>query len=187
MEMQATLSDTSAPCARDFAPMPKGVFWTRKVRKSGEAFYYYAWRGGPLIAKSSVRLTAEELTPLVIEAKGRKAIPVGAIDDILDELFVSAKKRARHDGRDFSIARAELTEIAIRQGWRCAVSGIEFSHAKDEKHFRSPWRPSLDRIDASRGYAVGNVRLVLVAVNIAMGEWGERVFTEIARAVAARR
>ena len=180
MELQTLAPDVVTP--------PKGLFWTRKVRKSGaEVFYYYAWRGGPLVARSNQKLSVEEHARLALKARTREAIPVGALDDILDRLFLAAKKRATHDGRDFSITRDELTRIAQRQGWRCAVSGIEFSHDKARDHFRSPWRPSLDRIDASRGYVPGNVRLVLVAVNIAMGEWGEATFLEIARATASRR
>lgn len=31
--------------------------------------------------------------------------------------------------------------------------------------FRAPYRPSLDRIKASGGYTLGNVRLVCTAVN----------------------
>jgi hypothetical protein len=120
-------------------------------------------------------------------APTRKPIPVGALDDILDDVYPNARKRAKHDGREFSITREYLTDVAKRQGWCCAVSGIEFSHEKAKGCFRSPWRPSLDRIDASRGYVPGNVRLVLVAVNIAMGEWGEATFLEIARATASRR
>lgn len=42
---------------------------------------------------------------------------------------------------------------------------------------------SIDRIRNDDGYRPGNVRLVLVAVNIALGAWGDEVFYRIAENV----
>ncbi len=52
---------------------------------------------------------------------------------------------------------------------------------------RAPWAPSVDRIDSSKGYVPGNVRLVCVAANLAMNEWGEDVLARVARAYVEAR
>lgn len=49
-----------------------------------------------------------------------------------------------------------------------------------------PFAPSLDRIDARKGYTTDNVRLVAWVVNHALGDWGEEVFAKIARAYVDR-
>jgi hypothetical protein len=45
-----------------------------------------------------------------------------------------------------------------------------------------PFAPSVDRRLSSGGYTEDNVRLVCVAVNFAMGQWGEDVFLHLAKA-----
>ncbi len=45
----------------------KGVYWTYRSRKNGSrTYYYYAWKGGPLIHKGSAKLTA--FPPALVQA-----------------------------------------------------------------------------------------------------------------------
>jgi 16S rRNA C967 or C1407 C5-methylase (RsmB/RsmF family) len=64
---------------------------------------------------------------------------------------------------------------------RCAVTGINFQNFPDAlvKH---PFAPSIDRKLSRGGYTPDNVRLVCVAANFGMGQWGEEVFLSLARA-----
>jgi len=50
-----------------------------------------------------------------------------------------------------------------------------------------PRTASVDRIDASRGYVAGNVRLVAWMVNRALASWGDEAFYEMCRGVVAQR
>lgn len=50
---------------------------------------------------------------------------------------------------------------------------------------KRPFAPSLDRIDSTRGYVVGNVQFVCTAANFAKGQWGLDVLRRIARGVVA--
>ena len=47
-----------------------------------------------------------------------------------------------------------------------------------------PIAPSIDRRLSAGGYAPDNVRLVCVAVNFGLGQWGDEVFLSLARAAA---
>ena len=49
---------------------------------------------------------------------------------------------------------------------------------------RHPYEPSLDRKDSSQSYTVSNTRLVCVAVNFGLNQWGDSVYFELARAAA---
>lgn len=40
--------------------------------------------------------------------------------------------------------------------------------------------PSLDRIVAGRGYTTDNARIVLLAVNVMLSDWGADVFEQVA-------
>ena len=73
------------------------------------------------------------------------------------------------------------------QEGRCAVSGLRFNMARfSEALVKHPYGPSLDKIDAFRGYVRGNVRLVCTAVNFGLGQWGDEVFRAIAEATVHR-
>lgn len=72
------------------------------------------------------------------------------------------------------------------QDGRCAITALPFTLAEFPgvlvKH---PFAPSVDRIVSSSGYTVDNVRLVCIAVNFGMGQWGEELYLTFARAAVA--
>ena len=69
----------------------------------------------------------------------------------------------------------------------CAVSGVKFNLKRfDDALVKYPFAPSIDRVLSSGGYTEDNVRLVCVAVNFGMGQWGQEVYMTLARAAVAR-
>lgn len=68
---------------------------------------------------------------------------------------------------------------------RCEVTGIPFNDTLLSGRVR-PWKASIDRIDSEEGYHPENCRLVCVAVNAAMREWGEQILWTIANALVSR-
>ena len=98
-------------------------------------------------------------------------------------MLANAKRRQRATGLPMELTLADIEEMLRLQEWRCAVSGIRFELTPQPDRFYAPWRPSLDRIDNARGYVPGNVRIVCVIANWAMGEWGEAALLRLARAV----
>lgn len=94
-------------------------------------------------------------------------------------LYHSAKKRAKKTNRGWELSRAEFDDLVRRAQGQCMVCGLPFRFEK-EGTFRRPFAPSLDRIDSRGPYSAGNVRLVCVAVNYALNDWGEDVFLKIA-------
>ena len=66
---------------------------------------------------------------------------------------------------------------------RCAVTGISFHlQSFPDALVKHPFAPSIDRKLSSGGYTPDNVRLVCIAANFGMGQWGEEVFLSLARA-----
>lgn len=98
----------------------------------------------------------------------------------LNKLLNSAKNRATIKDRVFNISTEYLIELWDNSDGTCAVSGtplvLEYSNnGGPHKH-----GPSLDRIDSSKGYEVGNVRLVTYHVNTALSNFGEEALLELA-------
>ena len=46
--------------------------------------------------------------------------------------------------------------------------------------------PSIDRINATKGYTKDNVRIVCLAANVAMMQWGENVLYIMAQSIYER-
>lgn len=96
------------------------------------------------------------------------------------ELYRTAKNRAAWRKVPFELTKEQFEELIIAAGGKCAVSGIPFDFDPPRNGFRRPFAPSLDRINSDLGYTKDNCRLVCVAVNYAMADWGDGVFLRIA-------
>jgi hypothetical protein len=121
----------------------------------------------------------------MLAKKIKKALPSSRFvfhDLDVYELFRKTRDHAFERGITFDMTRADVGALLLRSGGRCEVSGIPFNkHYKPDGCTKRPWFPSIDRIDSRGPYSTGNCRLVCVAVNIALGEWGIEVLRELAR------
>jgi hypothetical protein len=105
----------------------------------------------------------------------------------LARLVASAKGHARKVGRPFELTTAFVESLYARQQGRCDVTGHQFTQLRfPDALVKHPFAPSIDRKSSSGGYTKDNVRLVCVAVNFGMGQWGEEVFLTLAQAAVER-
>jgi hypothetical protein len=89
-------------------------------------------------------------------------------------LHTEAKRRAKRRGIAHSLTLADVQALFLDSEGRCQLSGIVFRDEIVKGNVR-PYRASIDRIDSSEGYHLDNVRLVCIAVNLAMSCWGDIV------------
>lgn len=90
----------------------------------------------------------------------------------------SSRARAKQAGIPFALTREWC--IARWTG-RCEVTGIEFVMSRGRHPYL--YSPSLDRIDAKRGYVPDNCRFVIHAVNALKGAGTDADMLEIASAI----
>ena len=90
-----------------------------------------------------------------------------------------AKANARRKGLVFDLT-PEFVETIWNDGL-CAVTGVQFNLKEYPNAFVThPFAPSIDRMLSAGGYTRDNVRLVCVAVNFGLGQYGDEVFLKLA-------
>lgn len=101
------------------------------------------------------------------------------IESRLGHMLLSAKKRAKLKGLDFSLTLPWA--LSIWTG-RCVLSGIEFVMNYEGAGPR-PLAPSIDRIDPSLGYVESNCRFILHSLNSFKGSGDDETMLRIASAL----
>jgi hypothetical protein len=91
-------------------------------------------------------------------------------------LISNTKRRAKRRGITYELTEDDWARMRQRANNRCELTGIEFDWTRFSKKTIRPMAASCDRIDSSKGYTLDNCRLVLFAVNCALGSWGEAYF-----------
>lgn len=97
------------------------------------------------------------------------------------------KARGRPHGETTDLDLPYLKALWESQAGQCALSGITMNLPSGvgewmaDKH--NPWKPSLDRVDSSRGYVRGNVRFVTLIANLCKQSFTDDVVLTFAEAV----
>ena len=96
-------------------------------------------------------------------------------------LLRSMKHRAKAKGLECSLS-LEWIQQRLDAGV-CELSGLPFVIPMGQgRQVRSPYIPSVDRIEASCGYVEDNCRMILWGLNAAFAAWGAETFAPIAQA-----
>lgn len=103
----------------------------------------------------------------------------------ITSLFNESKKRSKNTNIPFSLTKSEIDNMLIECNGSCALTNIPFDLHFYSTYTSNPFRPSIDRIDTNKGYVKENVRLVCIAVNYALNEFGEQVFRQVCDAYFA--
>ncbi len=97
-----------------------------------------------------------------------------------------AKQRAKDRGHECTITADLVLQLLAEQGGKCALTGLDLDLRPSPDNGRRPFAPSIDRIDNSRGYVDGNVRITSVIANVAAADWSAEDFQKMCEAVALR-
>jgi hypothetical protein len=110
----------------------------------------------------------------------------------LEKLLAGRVSRAKtRDAARRGVKSTITTEWALnqmrRQKYCCAITGLPFQLMAENPNRMQPFAPSLDRIDVSQGYVLGNVRIVILAINVMRLDWGKDVFDTVVKAYKSSR
>jgi hypothetical protein len=110
----------------------------------------------------------------------RRRFSAGSMEFRLRTAVNAARSRAYKRDIPFSLS---YTDLGLPT--HCAVSGIEFVMG-ESFHKGNIFCPSLDRIDPTKGYVKGNVRVVCHGYNLAKHEGNDADVLKLARAIVAK-
>jgi hypothetical protein len=116
-----------------------------------------------------------------------RATPDGKGFADLRNCFERIRRNARHREIVFNLTWDDVVMMWQRSRGRCEVSGIPFTFVKTGGFKNRPFAPSIDRINNGAGYSIENCRLVCVAVNAALNEWGMKTLLQVVAGVHKRR
>lgn len=150
-----------ATCGKD---KPRSAFSQRKDAKRG-----YNYNCKPCVSQHTARwqkANPESRAATRRSYKHRNYVKL---------MVKRAKRRAAKSGVSFTLTERDLKRLENRvSSGTCELTGIKFN--LDGFSYRTP---SLDRIDAARGYEYGNVRVILYGLNAAFGSWGSEVLLKM--------
>ena len=99
----------------------------------------------------------------------------------LAKLLSMAKNRAKEKKLDFDLTLEYLKGLWDGTDGKCQVSNIPFELRRPEFGKVHPYAPSIDRIEPSRGYTKGNVRIIVYQLNVALSEFGLEQFNNFVK------
>lgn len=102
----------------------------------------------------------------------------------LSENLTNSKKRANKNNWQCNLTLKYLAELWFEQRGRCALTGVLLDYETGDLSSKNPFRTSIDRIDNSRGYIKGNVRLVTHWANNAKSTWDDQIFAKFINAAS---
>jgi len=103
--------------------------------------------------------------------------------DVAKLIYDRQKPMAFKRGLPFELEPSDIYALMKSTGFRCAISGIPFAKRLIKDGKRDPWAASIDRIENRHGYSVENCRVVCVAANIALADWGIDVLLRLSRGI----
>ncbi len=105
--------------------------------------------------------------------------------EISKELFSRIEREAENRGLEFNVSIEYLWELFLKQERKCALTGINISFNGKSKDIHSK-TVSLDRIDSTKGYAVGNVQWVHKTINHIKSNVGNDYFINLCKLVCSQ-
>jgi len=83
--------------------------------------------------------------------------------------------------RTGTITIEDVWDVYIKQGKRCALSGVPISFTKDDLGYSA----SIDRIDSKKEYELGNVQLVHKDINLMKNSFNQEYFIDMCKKISS--
>lgn len=100
-----------------------------------------------------------------------------------DHIVRSANgSKGNRNEKELTLTIQQAWDLFLQQDRKCALSGTPLQFPKRAKDMS--WTASLDRIDSSKGYVLGNVQWVHKDINIMKNKFDNDYFIHVCKTVA---
>ncbi len=98
--------------------------------------------------------------------------------------FNSCKGNAYSRNLEFSITKEDMWQQWLKQGEKCALSGIKLTIERNYKKMKEGMSASLDRIDSKKGYTTDNIQWVHKDLNKMKMNYDNQYFIDMCKLIA---
>ena len=106
------------------------------------------------------------------------------INSFILSYYNKVKRRAEISNFSFLLTPEYLEELFIQQDRKCSLSNLPIEFRPN--YLKNEQTASLDRIDNSKGYIVGNVQWVHKQVNFMKGTMEQKEFIKFCRLISSK-
>lgn len=85
----------------------------------------------------------------------------------------------------FELTAEDMWNLALSQNMKCALTDTPLIFIQSPKHKKES-NVSLDRIDSTQGYVIGNIQWVTKNINVAKQSMSQTEFIELCRSVVSK-
>lgn len=94
------------------------------------------------------------------------------------------KSRCKKEKIEFNIDTPFILNLFNKQSKKCKKTGIPFVlNNCDQSGGKSPWGPSIDKINPNKGYTKDNIQLVCLMYNFCKGVWSDEEVKQFCKKV----
>lgn len=138
---------------------------------------------GKIYKKNSIQLRDKRIQSCgcMVMRKGNKSPHWRGVGEISSVIITHYKVNAKRRGIDFLINGEYMWKLFLLQDRKCALTGLKISFGR---HGRDEVTASLDRIDSSKPYRVGNVQWLHKHVNMMKLNHEQKYFIKLCKLVA---
>ena len=116
---------------------------------------------------------------------GKNHYKWGGVGELPGTILYRIKSNAKHKGWEVNVTLEYLWELFLKQKRCCALTGRKLSLVySNTRKFGPLMDASVDRIDSSKGYVIGNVQWVHKDINRLKSDMGQQEFVELCCQVA---
>jgi len=107
------------------------------------------------------------------------------VGNLSSTFFSRILEGAKARNIEVAVTKEQILELLEKQEYKCALSGIPLimsrTFSKDRTNQASSTTASLDRIDSSKGYVLGNVQWVHKDVNLMKNKFDNQYFINMCK------
>ena len=110
----------------------------------------------------------------IIRENGGVPVNYNGTNNFAGRTFSTWMASAKRRGIEWSITKQQVEEKFQKQNGLCALSGIKMEPKKN-----TPYRPSIDRIDSTKGYFEDNIQFICSRVNVMKNKFNQDEFVRL--------